>query len=258
MKKKDILSLVTNPTRLVIIRRLAAAGKAAYSDIMDSVDYIQPLNSTGNLNYHINFLLKTEIIEKAGSVYRLTGNGREILRFAEAIEDRWQELQRSLSGDIMNVFSYAEQFEDETGIRMEKEAIDFHGYDMIMNENRVIGILQLGTDTKAFEEYTFLESDGFSISRREYVDKDGNNKQVTLLCHPELKYELSPKWFGVVQDYLERNFGSAVVYAILEKPSPFLLRAEELGHAGSGISFVVAPSVIDENLRKMTPSKEQE
>ncbi|NHI83057.1 MAG: hypothetical protein EAX81_01960 [Candidatus Thorarchaeota archaeon] len=256
MKKKDILSLVANSTRLTIIRRLAAARKAAYSDLMDSVDYIQPLNSTGNLNYHINFLLKTEIIRKDGSIYRLTDNGQEILRFVEDTEDRWQELQRSLSGDIMNVLSYAEQFEDETGIKMEKAAIDFHGFDMIMDENRIIGILHLGNDIKVFEEYSLLDSDGFSISKREYANKDGSLKQIPLLCHPKLEYELFPKWFGAVQDYLERNLGDVLVYAIPGKPSPFLLRADELGRDGFGISFVVAPSVVDEKLRNITPSKE--
>ena len=255
MKKKEVLSLVSNPTRLAIIRRLEAAGKAAYSDIMDSVDYIQPLNSTGNLNYHLNFLLKTQIIEKDGAVYRLTETGGLVLDFVKDTEDRWQELQRSLSGETMNLVSCAEQFEDETGIKMEREAIDFHGHNMIMDEDRIIGILTLDEDTAMFTTYSLLNPEGFSLSKNEYSDSNGVKKIVTLLHHTDLKYELSPKWFGVVQDFLERNYGQALVYAELKAPSPFLLRAAVLGNKGTDISFVVAPSVIDKKMRKVTASK---
>ena len=256
LKKKDVLSLISNPTRLAIIRRLSAAGKAAYGDIMDSVNYIQPLNSTGNLNYHLNFLMKNRIIEKMGTVYRLTENGSNILSFVEDTEDRWRQLQRSLSGDIVNVIHYAEQFEDETGIKMEEEVIDFQGLDMLMDENRIIGIIQLGEDTKIFRAYSLLKPDGFSIVRQEYQDVTGDSKRVTLLRHSDLKYELSPKWFGVVQDFLERNFGNALVYANPEVPSPFLLRSMPFGEKEIGCSFVVAPSVLDETQRKQVPQKE--
>ncbi len=258
LKKKEVLSLVTNPTRLAIIRRLEVAGKAAYSDIMDSVDYIQPINSTGNLNYHLNFLLKTLIIEKEGAVYRLTESGKLILDFVKDTEDRWQELQRSLSGEIMNLISCVEQFEDETGIKMEREAIDFHGFDMIMDENRIIGILTLNEETDLFDTYSLLSPEGFSFSKNEYSDSNGQKKLITLLHHADLKYELSPKWFGVVQDFLERNYGNVIVYAVSEVPSPFLLRAEVLGEKGSGISFIVAPSVLDKELRNLTPKKKHE
>jgi hypothetical protein len=222
---------------------------------MASVDYIKPMNSTGNLNYHLNFLLKSKIIAKDGPVYRLTDNGREILSFVKDIEDRWQELQRSLSGDIMNVINYAEQFEEETGIKMMTEAIDFHGLDMIMDENRTIGVLKLSEAMNLFDDYILLNPEGFSLSRKEYHDTNGVPRQVTLLHHADLKYELSPKWFGVVQDFLERNYGSALVYALSEIPSPFLLRSEPLGQNGLGISFVVAPSVSDQEMRNKTPTK---
>ncbi len=255
MKKRDILSLLYNPTRLAILRRLSEAGKAAYSDIMDSVDYIQPLNSTGNLNYHLKFLLKSRVIEKNGAVYRLTDTGNAILHFIDETESRWHDLQRSLSGDTMNIIQCAEQFEEETGVKMEKEPIDFHGSKMIMDENRIIGLLNIEHPIQMFEKYELLDSEGFTLSRREYIDENDVSREVTLLCHDDLRYELSPKWFGMVQDFLERNYGRAMIYARLDVPSPFLISSDAIGTAKTAVSFVVAPAVVDSNLRGMAPKK---
>jgi predicted transcriptional regulator len=105
LRKKDVFSIVINSTRQVIIKRLGEAGKAAYSDMLDSVDFIQPLNSTGNFNYHLNFLIRNEVVMRDGSVYRLTDDGKKILRFTEDINQMWCELQKELRGETMSVLS---------------------------------------------------------------------------------------------------------------------------------------------------------
>ena len=255
LRKKDVFSIVTNSTRHVIIKRLGEAGKAAYSDMLDSVDFVHPLNSTGNFNYHLNFLIRTDIVTREGTVYRLTDDGKKILKFIEDINQMWQDLQKNLRGVSMSVFSQAEHFEEEMGVKMEKEVMDFKGLDMIMDEKRIIGILGLRDDTEYFTSYNSLELSDFRVLRKSYVTDKGDSKDVILLCHPEIKYEISPRWFGVVQEYLERNYGSVFVYALRDAPAPFLIRSEEIGKGTSSCSFVIAPSVFDKDLRDRTPDK---
>jgi DNA-binding transcriptional ArsR family regulator len=93
LNKSDVLSIVVDPTRNKIIRRLDEAGKAAYSDLLDSADYVRYLTSTGNFNYHLSFLLKNSVIVKEGVVYKLTSRGREIARFVKDVDQMWSELE---------------------------------------------------------------------------------------------------------------------------------------------------------------------
>lgn len=255
MRKKDIFSIITTPARRIILQRVREAEKAAYSDMFDSVDYIHPLNGTGKFNYHLNFLLKSELLLRNGSVYRLTSKGNDVLDFIEDIHQKWIEFQRVLCGDEMDIFSNADQFEDETGIKMEKEIIDFNGFEMIMDENRIIGLLNLGDDTQLFSTYQNLDISDFRITKRSQKDDDGKTEQSTLLTHPELNYEISPKWFGIIQDFLERNGRDVYFYAQTENPAPFLMRSSEMGAKVSGYSFVIAPSVFDKSQRSKIPVK---
>jgi hypothetical protein len=255
LRKKDVFSIITNSTRHVITKRLGEAGKAAYSDILDSVDFIHPLNSTGNFNYHLNFLIRTDMVTRDGSVYRLSDDGKKILKFVEDVNQMWQELQRNLRGVSMNVISQAEHFEEEMGVKMEKEVMDFKGLDMIMDEKRIIGIVGLGDSTENFSSYETLELHDFKVTRKSYKTEKGVIKEVILLTHPEIKYELSPRWFGTVQEYLERNYGNTFVYALKKNPAPFLIRSESIGKGPSSCSFVIAPSVFNTKLREEVPDK---
>ena len=62
MRKSDVFSTVADSTRNKIIRRLDEAGKAAYSDLLDSAEHVRHLTSTGNFNYHLNFLMENSVI----------------------------------------------------------------------------------------------------------------------------------------------------------------------------------------------------
>ncbi len=154
-----------------------------------------------------------------------------------------------MNDENMTVLNYAEQFEEETGIKMDREVRNFHGSKMIMNEEQIIGLL-LDTHTNEFEGQAHMTSDEFSLSRREQTDTKGEMKEITLLQHPDLEYELSPKWLGIIQDYLERNLGHTLVYALYDIPAPFLIRTSELCVKTN------TPSVMDLELRKKIPEKE--
>ena len=66
------------PVRSKIITRLYEAGKAAYSDLLDSAGLTEVLDSRGDFNYHLNFLLQNSIATKDGVVYHLRDRGRAI------------------------------------------------------------------------------------------------------------------------------------------------------------------------------------
>ncbi len=249
MRKKDVFSIFSNRTRLTILKRLGEAEKAAYSDIMDSVDHIQPLNSTGNLNYHLNFLLRNEVIRRDGSVYRLTDDGRRILAFMLALEEKWYDLQKELRGDMMSVISIAEHFEEEVGITMMKEVIEFMGMDLIMDEKQTFGILGVNPEV-SIQGYSLLDLDSFGLKRVSYKSNEDEERYTTLLVHPDLRYELSPKWFGVIQNYLDENYGGVFVYARKDTPAPFLISSHEFESDEIGCVFVIAPSVVDKEIKE--------
>jgi hypothetical protein len=138
---------------------------------------------------------------------------------------------------------------------MEKEIIDFNGFEMIMDENRIIGLLNLGNDAQLFSTYQNLDISDFRITKRFQTDDDGKIEQSILLSHPDLKYEISPKWFGIVQEFLERNGRGVHFYAQIKTPAPFLMRSNEMGAKESGYSFVIAPSVFDKSKRSQIPRK---
>mgnify|MGYP001084240493 CR=1 FL=1 len=117
MRKRDVLSIVENPVRSDIIMRLDEAGKAAYSDLLDSAGIIEVLDSRGNFNYHLNFLLENSIVVKEGIVYRLTDRGRAIAQFVKEVNHVWNQIEHKLRGGYMDIVGYAEEFERETGIK---------------------------------------------------------------------------------------------------------------------------------------------
>jgi DNA-binding transcriptional ArsR family regulator len=111
LRKEDVFSIAVDPTRNRIIKRLEEAGKAAYSDLLDSVDTVRHLTSTGNFNYHLEFLLKNSVITKDGPVYKLTDKGLEIARFIKDVDQSWSKLEPKLRGENMSIFSCAERFD---------------------------------------------------------------------------------------------------------------------------------------------------
>jgi hypothetical protein len=243
LNKSDVLSIVVDSTRNKIIRRLDEAGKAAYSDLLDSADHIRYLTSTGNFNYHLSFLLKNSMIVKKGMVYKLTPKGREIARFVKDVDQIWSRLESTLRGENMSIFSCAEQFENETGIKMQKTTLSFHGTDMILDDRRVIGIMtQKGSDQDFFASYEQLRVEGFKLCVKN-CDKEGKKSNFLVLSHSDLSYSITPDMLGAVYQYLERNFGEAFVFASKEKPGPFLFRAREMGKDYNGCAFLVAPCV---------------
>ncbi|NHJ85295.1 MAG: hypothetical protein FK734_07520 [Asgard group archaeon] len=253
MKKSELFSLITNPIRNSIITRLAKIDKTAYSDILDSVNLILPLTSTGNFNYHLNFLIEHGIVEKNGMVYKLTTVGKEIARFVNTVNQKWLVLEKNIRGDIVSIFSLAEHFEKETNITMEKNIIDFHGSEMIMDEQRNIGILEDYSKIDFFKNYHQLNIEDFELFKLQQEQIEVKDKISTLLKHPHLEYYLSPKLLGIIQEYLEKNFGEVTISATKDYPAPFLITTNI---DTKKCAFVIAPAFIDKELKKKIPRKE--
>jgi hypothetical protein len=240
LRKDDVFSIVVDPIRNRIIKRLEEAGKAAYSDLLDSVDNVRHLTSTGNFNYHLDFLLKNSVITKHGTVYRLTDNGHEIARFIKDVDQTWFKLEPKLRGENMSIFSCAERFEKETGTKMLKTPVSFHEMDLISDEKRVIGVIAQEDCRKSFfASFRPLEVENFKLCVKSSKDEG----DTLVLAHPDLKYCLSPVILGLVYQFLKDNFGEALIFATREKPYPLLFRAATMEKDYNGCAFIVAPCV---------------
>jgi hypothetical protein len=240
LRKDDAFSIAVDPTRSRIVKRLEEAGKAAYSDLLDSAENVRHLTSTGNFNYHLDFLLKNSVIMKNGAVYRLTDTGHHIAQFLKDVDQSWSRLEPKLRGKNMGIFSCAEQFEKETGTKMLKSTTSFHGMDMISDEKRVIGIIaQEDCSNGFFASHQPLEIEGFKLCVKNCKDEDNT----LTLSHPDLKYCVSPVLLSLICQFLEENLGEAHVFAVREKPYPLLFRGAALGKNYNGCAFMVAPCV---------------
>ena len=240
LRKDDVFSIAVDPTRNKIIKRLEEARKAAYSDLLDSVDAVRHLTSTGNFNYHLDFLLKNLVIIKDGTVYRLTDDGREIARFIKDVDQSWFKLEPKLQGESISIFSCAERFEKETGTKMLRTSASFHGMDMISDERKVIGIIaQEDCRKEFFASYEPLEVEHFKLLVKKGCKDEGN---MLTLAHPDLKYYVSPAMLSQVYQFLEEDFGGeAHIFAVKEKPYPLLFRAAAMENDYNGCAFMVAP-----------------
>lgn len=248
MNKRDMFSILVDQTKNKILRRLDQAEKAAYSDLLDSVEGIRHLTSTGTFNYHLNFLLENSVIVKDGIVYKLTKRGREIVNFVKDVDQMWHKLEPKIRGERMSIFSCAEQFEEETGIKMEKKASKFHGIDLIMDVRKVIGLIaEEDCEKDFFRNYKPIQVEGFELClrecRKEMREGEQKGKKELAFSHPDLKYHLSPEMLGALHRYLESKFGETHIYALKEKPCPFLFRAREIGTHYDGCAIIVAPIV---------------
>jgi len=229
LRKRDVLSIVENPVRSNIIMRLDEAGKAAYSDLLDSAEVIEVLDSRGNFNYHLNFLLENSIVVKDGVVYRLTDKGRAVAQFVKEVNHVWEQIEPKLRGGYMSIVGYAEEFEKETGIKMHK-TVDKRKLkgriEMVMDEKSVIGLLD---EEKCEDEY-FSDYEEIQIADLKLCveEAEWNNEKHNLyvFSHPDLTYHLSPYYSGSVLLYLQKNFGEAHLFADKKKPMPFMLRAK--------------------------------
>jgi DNA-binding transcriptional ArsR family regulator len=240
LRKDDVFSIAVDPTRSRIVKRLEEAGKAAYSDLLDSAENVRHLTSTGNFNYHLDFLLKNSVITKHGAVYSLTNSGRHIARFIKDVDQSWSELEPKLRGKSMSIFSCAELFEKETGTKMSRTTTSLHGMDLIMDEKRVLGIIaQEDCSKDFFASYQPLGLEGFKMCVKSCKDED---KMLTL-GHPDLKYCVSPVMLSQICQFLEENFGDVHIFALREKPYPLLIRGAALGKDHDGCAFMVAPCV---------------
>jgi DNA-binding PadR family transcriptional regulator len=248
LQKRDVFSLITNKTRNIILRRIAKVEKAGYSDLLNSVeDHLHPLTSSGNFNYHLNFLLKNSLIVKDGLVYRLTDKGKEITRFVVEIDHQWNKIEKIVRGENLSIFNLAEQFEEETGIKMEKEVIDFKGSEMIMDSRKIIGILGNIDDNSFFAGYNEIDIEQFTMKKITIDQESGIQKTVFVLMHPKIDYYISPKYFGIIQEFSEKNFNVPRLFAILNKPAPFLVRAENVSRKSY---FIIAPSYVENQYDK--------
>lgn len=88
--------MIVDSTRNSVIRRLSEAGKAVYSDLLDSAECVRHLTGTGTFNHHLNFLLENSVIVKDGIVYKLTKKGLEIARFVKDVDQIWNKLESTL------------------------------------------------------------------------------------------------------------------------------------------------------------------
>ena len=236
MRKKEIFSYITNTSRNKIIKRLYDAGKAAYSDLLDTSGLTATLDSTGNFNYHLNFLMKNDVVIKTGSVYKLTKTGKTIALFIIDINQKWKKLEKILNGEKMNLTSIAEQFEEESKVKMLKEISDFKGIDMIMDETNSIGIFLSSLKPERYKEYKEIFVEDLRIVKKK------NEKNVTLALNcPEFKHYLSQKYFGLIQEFLITNFGDLYLYTNYSETSPFLLSTKELEKNEEKVVFIVAP-----------------
>jgi len=243
MRKSDVLSIVADPTRNKIVRRLEEAGKAAYSDLLDSAEHVRHLTSTGNFNYHLNFLLENSVVVKDGIVYKLTEKGREVARFLKDIDQMWNKLESTLRGESISLLSWAEQFEEETRIKMQKATLKFHGFELISDERRVIGLFaQEDCRKEFFKEYQPLKLEDCNLGIRE-SEKETEKCTELVVGHPDLEYYISPQMLSVVHQFLSNHFKETHVFAVKKKPYPFLLRAAEMGRDYNGCAFIIAPVV---------------
>ncbi|NPE08213.1 MAG: hypothetical protein GNW80_08025 [Asgard group archaeon] len=243
MKKTEVFSLITNETRNAIIIRLQLAEKAAYSDLLDTVNHIHPLQSTGNLNYHLNFLIKSEVICKVGSIYKLTEKGKEITRFISEIDHIWEKIKKIIRGGNLSTYSFAEHFEDDTGHKMDREMIEFQGSEMIMDEGKIFGIITDFEEKHLSKEYVELNIEELKVKKLNHKQESGVSKTYVVLAHPKIDYYISPKYYGLIQDYIERNIGVPQLYAQFSKIAPFIIKAK---NNDKKCYFVLAPSSIAE------------
>lgn len=235
MKKRDVFSILVDSTKNKILRRLDQAEKAAYSDLLDSVEGIRHLTSTGTFNYHLNFLLENSLIVKDGLVYKLTKRGRDIVNFVKDIDQMWKKLEPKIRGERMSIFSCAEQFEEETGIKNKKKASKFHGIDLITDARKVIGLIdQEDCEKDFFRNYEPVQVEDLKLCLKECGketrEKEPMGKKELALSHPDLKYHLSPELLGAVHRYLQSNFGEAHIYALEGKTRSILVESQRNRH----------------------------
>ena len=248
MQKRDVFSLITNRIRNQILKRIAQTNKAGYSDLLDSVEnHLHPLTSSGNFNYHLNFLLKNSLIVKDGLVYKLTDKGKEITRFVEDIDHQWKKIEKFVRGENLSIFNLAEQFEEETGIKMDEEITDFKGSEMVMDKRKIIGILANIDDNSFFNDFKEIDVEQFLIKKIVFNQESGLQKEAVVLKHPKMDYYLSPKYFGIIQEFSEMNFGIPKIFAILDKPAPFLVKAKSKNRK---CFFILAPSYTKNQFEK--------
>jgi hypothetical protein len=243
LKKGDALSIVADATRNKIVRRLEEAGKAAYSDLLDTVEHVRHLTSTGNFNYHLNFLLENSVITKDGVVYKLTGKGREIAKFLKDVDQLWNKLEPILGGEKMSIFNWVEQFEEETGTKMQKDVLKFHGMELVTDERKVIGLIAEEECRKEFfNEYEPISVENCEL-RIKQSEKESEKCSELVVSHPDLEYYISPRLLGIVHQFLETHFNQVHIFAVKKKPYPFLFRAADITKNYSGCAFIVAPVV---------------
>jgi hypothetical protein len=243
LNKHDAFSIIVDPTRNSIVGRLSEAGKAAYSDLLDSAEYVKHLTSTGTFNYHLNFLLANSLVIKDGTVYKLTKKGQDIAEFLKDVEEIWSKLESTLQGERTGILSLAEQFEEETGIRMQKGSSKFHGMDFITDERKVMGLIsQEDCNNKFFAQYVQIAIQDFKLCQKE-CRENGKKVRELVLGHPKLEYHLSIQMFGVICQFLNDHFDEAHAFAMRKRPYPFLFRAAEMGKDYDGCAFVVAPCI---------------
>lgn len=248
MKMKDALSIVENTVRCNIIMRLDEAGKAAYSDLLDAAGIVGILDSRGNFNYHLNFLLQNSIVIKNGLTYRLTDKGQAIAQFVKEVNLNWKQIEPKLRGDYVSILNCAEEFEKETGIKMQKTTAKRklkERIEIITDEKSVICLLdEEKCKDEFFKNYEEIQTEDLRLQVKEATCKNEKHN-LYIFGLPDLTYHLSPYYLGSVLQYLQTNFDEAHLFADKNQPMPFLLRAKKLQERYEGPAFMIAPVILE-------------
>jgi len=243
VSKRVLLSILGSRIKSSIVSRLALAEKAAYTDLLDSAGVDRQLGGTGTFNYQLKQLEEDGIVAKTKGIYRLTPQGRSLASFLETFDRIWSQhveemKMKEMKMGEMDLFDYAEDFQETTGIRMgigEGKRVP-RKLDFLMSEDRVIGI--------ALEEWTesFMKTSRAEVLELQPqemgVAKAPNGKIV--LSHPRLSYFITPFYFGAAQGYIASRYKDSHVYASLDKPMPLIVRAKPLGERYKGCAIIIA------------------
>jgi len=255
MRRRTILSIVESPVKSGIIRRLASAGKAAYTDLLETTGIDRQLGGTGAFNYHLRQLERDGVIGKRRGVYRLTGRGRSVAGFLDAFDRIWRDHREGMDIVDMDVFDYAKDFQELTGIVMDLEEEMkggiLGGDRWVLSQDKLVGVAMeestekfLGAGAKNTVE---LDVSEMRLEKR----RDG----AVVLSHPKLGYQVSPFFLGAAQLYLGARYRDSHVYADPREGRPFIVRAKPFGERYTGCAMLVSPYIEDEDKRPHPPKR---
>ena len=115
-----------------------------------------------------------------------------------------------------------------------------------MDESTVLGMInQEDCKGDMIKDYEEIKIDDLRFCTKEY-EWQGKLRRRQVFSHPDLSYYLSPYLLGAVMSYMEKFYArEARLFAVKQKPYPFLVRALTLGEAYEGPAFFIAPTIFE-------------